>query len=83
MNEREDYLDKLLRGVEGESETDHEEDDFFSQFGDPIADDEEDDFLKAFEKSKSMSKSDSGSENGDDLDFDIGDIDNKIGRAHV
>lgn len=78
MNEREDYLDKLLRGVEGESETDHEEDDFFSQFGDPIADDEEDDFLKAFEKSKSMSKSDSGSENGDDLDFDIGDIDNIV-----
>ncbi len=78
MNEREDYLDKLLRGVEGESETDHEEDDFFSQFGDPIADDDEDDFLKAFAKSKSKTKSDSGAENSDDLDFDMDDIDNIV-----
>ncbi len=76
MNEREDYLDKLLRGVEGESETDHEEDDFFSQFGDPIADDDEDDFLKAFEKSKSKSHSDSGSGSGDD--FDLDDIDSIV-----
>ncbi len=76
MNEREDYLDKLLRGVEGESETDHEEDDFFSQFGDPIADDDEDDFLKAFEKSKSKSHSGSGSGSGDD--FDLDDIDSIV-----
>lgn len=78
MNEREDYLDKLLRGVEGESETSSEEDDFFSQFGEPVPDDDEDDFLKAFEKSKSKSKGDSQAENGDDLDFDIDDIDNIV-----
>lgn len=79
MNEREDYLDKLLRGVEGESEVTKDEDDFFSHFGNPISDDDdEDDFLKAFEKSKSASgnKADSGS--GDDLDFDLDDIDNIV-----
>lgn len=76
MNEREDYLDKLLRGVEGESEVTEDEDDFFSRFGDPISDDDEEDFLKAFEKSKSRSKGKSDSEDGDD--FDLDDIDNIV-----
>ena len=65
-----------MYGRQCESETGHEEDDFFSQFGDPIADDDEDDFLKAFEKSKSKSQSGSGSENGDD--FNLDDIDNIV-----
>lgn len=76
MNEREDYLDKLLRGVEGESEITKDEDDFFSRFGDPISDDDEEDFLKAFEKSKSKSKRKSGSQDGDD--FDLDDIDSIV-----
>lgn len=77
MNEREDYLDKLLRGVEGESET-KDEDDFFSRFGSADSDDDEDDFLKAFENSRASSKGKSGSANGDDLDFDLDDIDNIV-----
>ncbi len=76
MNEREDYLDKLLRGVEGESEITEDEDDFFSRFGDPVSDDDEDDFLKAFEKSKSKSRGESGSK--DDDDFNLDDIDNIV-----
>lgn len=79
MNEREDYLDKLLRGVEGGSEVTNDEDEFFSHFGNPISDDDdEDDFLKAFEKSKSVfeNKTDSGSRDG--LDFDPDDIDNIV-----
>lgn len=71
MNEREDYLDKLLRGVEGGSESREGEDDFFSQFG-SVSDDDEEDFLKAFEKSKSKT------EKGKDLDFDPDDIDNIV-----
>ena len=78
MNEREDYLDKLLRGVEGESEVTKDEDDFFSHFGSSVSDDDEDDFLKAFEKSKSVSKDKSDSGSGDDLDFDLDDIDNIV-----
>ncbi|MCI9526522.1 MAG: hypothetical protein HFH37_06355 [Lachnospiraceae bacterium] len=78
MNEREDYLDKLLRGVEGESEVTKDEDDFFSHFGSSVSDDDEDDFLKAFEKSKSASKDKSDSGSGDDLDFDLDDIDNIV-----
>ncbi len=77
MNEREDYLDKLLRGVEDESEI-KEDDDFFSDFGSSVSDDEEDDFLKAFENSRSASKGKSPSPNGDDLDFDLDDIDNIV-----
>lgn len=78
MNEREDYLDKLLRGVEGESEVTKDEDDFFSHFGSSFSDDDEDDFLKAFEKSKSATKDKSDSGSGDDLDFDLDDIDNIV-----
>lgn len=76
MNEREDYLDKLLRGVEGESEITEDEDDFFSNFGDPVSDDDEDDFLKAFEKSKSKPKAESDSKDEDD--FNLDDIDNIV-----
>ena len=76
MNEREDYLDKLLRGVEGESEITEDEDDFFSNFGDPVSDDDEDDFLKAFEKSKSKPKAESDSK--DEEDFNLDDIDNIV-----
>lgn len=77
MNEREDYLDKLLRGVENEPET-KDDDDFFSSFGSSVSDDDEDDFLKAFENSKSGSKGKSGSGSGNDLDFDLDDIDNIV-----
>ncbi len=76
MNEREDYLDRLLRGVEGESGKKGDEDDFFSQFGDPISDSDEDDFLKAFEKSKSGAESKEPSESGDD--FGLDDIDSIV-----
>ncbi|MCI9446838.1 MAG: hypothetical protein HFH36_05515 [Lachnospiraceae bacterium] len=76
MNEREDYLDRLLRGVEGESGKKGDEDDFFSQFGDPISDSDEDDFLKAFEKSKSGAESKELSESGDD--FGLDDIDSIV-----
>ena len=46
MNEREDYLDRLLRGVE-DSPEDSKEDDGLFDFGSTA---EDDDFLKAFEK---------------------------------
>ncbi len=78
MNEREDYLDKLLRGVEGESEVTKDEDDFFSHFGSSVSDDDEDDFLKAFEKSKSASQDKANSESGDGLDFELDDLDNIV-----
>lgn len=77
MNEREDYLDKLLRGVEDQPET-KEDDDFFSSFGSSVSDDDEDDFLKAFENSKAGSKGKAGSGSGNDLDFDLDDIDNIV-----
>lgn len=80
MNEREDYLDKLLRGVEGESET-KDEDDFFSHFGSSVSDDDEEDFLKAFENSRSNSKGKPESQSGDDLDFDLDDIDNIVSNV--
>lgn len=76
LNEREDYLDKLLRGVEGESET--KDDDFFSRFGSSVSDDDDEDFLKAFEKSKSRARGGTDSENGDDPDFGLDDIDSIV-----
>ena len=51
MNEREDYLDRLLRGMEDGPEESNEDD---GLFGFDSAG-EEDDFLKAFEKSLSDS----------------------------
>lgn len=67
MNEREDYLDRLLRGVEdGPEEGIQETDDGFS--------DEDDDFLQAFEKSMSQSEEDEleDLDMGADLDMDSG-----------
>lgn len=84
MNEREDYLDRLLRGVEEDPEEEIQgTDDGFS---------DDDDFLQAFENSMSRSKEDLA-ENSDldleldsdldmdsdmDLDFDMDDIDNIV-----
>ena len=94
MNEREDYLDRLLQGVgDGpEGEIQRTEDRFF---GSDSTDDYEDDFLKAFEKSMSESKEKSN-QNSDfvsdmnldmdsdldmDMDFNMDDIDNIVSNV--
>ena len=88
MNEREDYLDRLLRGMDEESEKKDAEDDFFSSLGGTISQDAEDDFLKAFEESRSQSPAASSSEPKLDTDmseaepeFDMDDIDQIV--SHV
>ncbi len=55
MNEREDYLDRLLRGIDENSQDGAAEDEFFSGLGGAVSQDAEDDFLKAFEESRSQS----------------------------
>ncbi len=91
LNEREDYLDRLLRGVEdgpdgGDRGT---EDDFFGD-SDTFLDDGDDDFLKAFEKSRSDQKGPDGDDDdgldgdGDldfDMDFDMDDIDDIVSNV--
>lgn len=82
MNEREDYLDRLLRGVEGTPEEDQgTEDELFGNYNSSFSADEEDDFLKAFEKSMSQSgdRSDLGSKT--DMDFDMDDIDHIVSNV--
>ncbi|MCI8300479.1 MAG: hypothetical protein HFI69_09025 [Lachnospiraceae bacterium] len=54
MNEREDYLDRLLRGMDEESENNETEEDFFSSLGGTVSQEAEDDFLKEFEKSRAQ-----------------------------
>ena len=76
MNEREDYLDRLLRGVE-DSPEDSKEDDGLFDFD--AATDEEDDFLKAFERSLSDSPESSGSDS--DMDFNLDEIDNIVSNV--
>ena len=80
MNEREDYLDRLLRGVEGSpEEIQEEDDDFLEEFNHsfPDNDDDENDFLREFEKSRR--KPDSEPEKS--LDFDMEDIDNIVSNV--
>ena len=55
MNEREDYLDRLLRGIDENPEDGVAEDDFFGGLDSTVSQDTEDDFLKAFEESRSQS----------------------------
>lgn len=78
MNEREDYLDRLLRGVEepGSEEATGTEDDFFSGLSSAFSQESEDDFLKAFEKSVPNT-----SDMGEDRDFDMGEIDQIINNV--
>lgn len=78
MNEREDYLDRLLRGVEepGSEEAPGAEEDFFSGLGSAFSEEPEDDFLQAFEKSVSNT-----SDMGVDRDFDMGEIDQIISNV--
>ncbi len=78
MNEREDYLDRLLRGVEepGSEEAPGAEEDFFSGLGSAFSEEPEDDFLQAFEKSVSNT-----SDMGLDRDFDMGDIDQIVNNV--
>ena len=50
MNEREDYLDRLLRGVEDEPEDfQGSEEDFLEEFNSSFSEDDENDFLQEFE----------------------------------
>ena len=78
MNEREDYLDRLLRGVEepGSEEAPGAEEDFFSGLSSAFSKETEDDFLQAFEKSVSNT-----SDMGLDKDFDMGDIDQIVNNV--
>jgi len=55
LNEREDYLDRLLRGIDENPEDGVAEDDFFGELDSAVSQDTEDDFLKAFEESRSQS----------------------------
>lgn len=76
MNEREDYLDRLLRGVEDGPE-DSKEDDGLFDF-DSTAD-EDDDFLKAFERS--LSDSPDASSPDSDMDFNLDEIDDIVSNV--
>ncbi len=75
MNEREDYLDRLLRGVE-DSPEDSKEDDGLFDFGSTA---EDDDFLKAFEKS--LSGSPETPDPDSDMGFNLDEIDNIVSNA--
>ncbi len=80
MNEREDYLDRLLRGVEAEPEQEDiasEEEDFFGSFHSTGYQEGEEDFLQAFEKSMSEPNSTSGA----GQDFDLEDLDSMANEA--
>lgn len=86
MNEREDYLDRLLRGVEEEPEDIQDiEDDFLEEFNNSISEDDENDFLQAFEKSRNKSRTDSGTDmeldTDMDMDFDMDDIDHIVSNV--
>lgn len=76
MNEREDYLDRLLRGMDGESENKDAEDDFFSELG-RVSQEAEDDFLKEFEKSRAQRNNTSELEQDEGMD-DIDQIMNHV-----
>lgn len=76
MNEREDYLDRLLRGMDGESENKDAEDDFFSELG-GVSQEAEDDFLKEFEKSRAQWNNTSEPEQDEGMD-DIDQIMNHV-----
>ena len=53
LNEREDYLDRLLRGVEDSPEDDlMSDDDFLEEFNSSYSVDDDNDFLQEFEMSK-------------------------------
>jgi len=67
LNEREDYLDRLLRGMDGESENKDAEDDFFSELG-GVSQEAEDDFLKEFEKSRAQWNNTSEPEQDEGMD---------------
>ena len=60
MNEREDYLDRLLRGVEDEPEDfQGSEEDFLEEFNSSFSEDDENDFLQEFERSKEKAEPES------------------------
>ncbi len=72
MNEREDYLDRLLRGMDDEEELGANEDFFSSPSS--TSQDGEDDFLQAFEKSRSQTGDTMEQGQDNDMDFGIDDI---------
>ncbi len=80
MNEREDYLDRLLRGAEDGPE-DGDRNDELSGFGG--AGDDEDDFLKAFERSMAggAQSESSDTEDGPEIDFNMDDIDTIVNNV--
>lgn len=62
MNEREDYLDRLLRGVEDSPEDDlMSDDDFLEEFNSSYSVDDDNDFLQEFEMSRGKPGSEEGS----------------------
>ncbi len=77
LNEREDYLDRLLRGVEGgpEEEIPETEDEFLGEFGNSFSQEDENEFLQAFERSKKRSDRD---DTDSDKSFDMEDIDHIV-----
>lgn len=78
MNEREDYLDRLLRGVEDDPEEfQGSEEDFLEEFNSSFSEDDENDFLQEFERSKNKADSESDL----DMDFDMEDIDNIVSNV--
>lgn len=82
MNEREDYLDRLLRGVEeGPEEIQEAEDDFLEEFNTSLSEDDENDFLKEFEKSRNKTEKDLDPDLNMDMDFDMDDIDHIVSNV--
>ncbi|MEY8391810.1 hypothetical protein D3Z36_13995 [Lachnospiraceae bacterium] len=77
MNEREDYLDRLLRGMDEESDNNETEEDFFSSLGGTVSQEAEDDFLKEFEKSRAQWNDTSKEEQ----DFDADDVDQIVSNV--
>ena len=78
LNEREDYLDRLLRGVEDDPEEfQGSEEDFLEEFNSSFSEDDENDFLQEFERSKNKADSESDL----DMDFDMEDIDNIVSNV--
>lgn len=79
MNEREDYLDRLLRGVEGTPE--EEPEDFLESYDNKFSTEETDEFLQAFEKSMSQSGNEPDLGLKTDMDFDMGDLDHIVSNV--
>lgn len=80
MNEREDYLDRLLRGVEDSPEDIQEtEEDFLEEFNNSFSEDDENDFLMEFEKSRNKPEEDFAEDRS--MDFDMEDIDHIVNNV--